>query len=220
MSRMSERAAAAAAPAKMAPHDTPDAGSSSKSSTSAVVMPRAVMVVDMVSPRLLWAIDSPSGGRAALSVGAAAPRAPRSTAWRRVGHRRWRGSAASDAAALDAALAVGAELHGEGVEATLFEPGPHLPHQLDIEMQVVQARQHRRQHLAAAVEVMQVGARETRAGWAGASRIERRFVFLVAGVADAQVAEAGEQVPVPGVARRHDAIEHVDAGGDARSEEH
>ena len=82
-------------------------------------------------------------------------------------------------------------------------------------MQVVHAGQHRRQHLAAAIEVMKIGAREARTGHAGAGRIERRVVFLVAGISNAQVAETCEEMAVAGVSRRHDAVEHVDAGADA-----
>ena len=50
---MSDRAAAAAAPAKIAAQETPDDGSSSKPSISAVVRPLAVMVVVMVPSLLL-----------------------------------------------------------------------------------------------------------------------------------------------------------------------
>jgi len=82
-------------------------------------------------------------------------------------------------------------------------------------VQVVHAHEHRSEHFTAAVEVVQVGAREPRAGGAGAARVERLLVGLVAGVANPQVAEAREQVAVAGVSRRHHAVEHVDAGGDA-----
>src|SRR6185436_12450105 len=49
---------------------------------------------------------------------------------------------------------------------------------------------------------------------AGATLVERRSVVAVAGIADLDVAEAGEEPAVPRVARRQYAVEHVDSGGD------
>ena len=97
-------------------------------------------------------------------------------------------------------------------------------------MQVVDAGQHWAQHFAAAVQVVQVGTAKTaapalrprhaaarrrgaRAGVAGAAGVQRLLVQLVARVADFEVAKTGEQGAVARVARRHDAVEHVDAFG-------
>ena len=83
-------------------------------------------------------------------------------------------------------------------------------------MQVVDAREHRPQHLAAAVQVVQVSpAHTSAAGVAAAGLVDRPGIGLVASVADAQVTEAGEQMAVAGVARGHHAVEHVDAAGHA-----
>lgn len=81
-------------------------------------------------------------------------------------------------------------------------------------MQVVDGVEHAAEDFAVAEEVVQVAARELGAGVAGARWVERAGVELVAGVLDLDVAVAGEQVAVAGIAGRHHAIEHVDAGGD------
>ena len=73
----------------------------------------------------------------------------------------------------------------------------------------------RAQHLAHPLQVVQVGTRMVAAGAALAGRVQRALIIAPAGVADLQVAKAGEQPPVAGVAGGHHAVEHVDATGDA-----
>ena len=68
--------------------------------------------------------------------------------------------------------------------------------------------------LVGAVQVVQVGAREVPAGVAAAGLVQRARVGAVARVLDLHVAEAREEPAVARVAGRHDAVEHVDAGGD------
>ena len=65
---------------------------------------------------------------------------------------------------------------------------------------------------------MQIGTGKLAAGVAAATGVERAGIELVAGVLDLDVAEAREQVAVAGVARRHHAVEHVDAGLDRADE--
>ena len=112
---------------------------------------------------------------------------------------------------VDAARAVGLELRAEGLEAAGVQRLAHLAHQVQVVVQVVDAGQHRPQHLAAAVQVVQVGAAEAgcRCGSCRSGRAAARR--LRCGVADLQVAEAREQVAVARVARGHHAVEHVHA---------
>ena len=87
-----------------------------------------------------------------------------------------------------------------------------LSHQVHVVVQVVDAREHRAEHFAATVEVVQVSAREVLAGVARTAHVGRRLIRFVARVAQLEVTEAREQVAVARIARRHHAIEHVDAG--------
>src|SRR5438445_12789372 len=68
----------------------------------------------------------------------------------------------------------------------------HLAHQLQVIVQVVDGVQARAQDLAAAVQMVQVSAREVAAGVTIAGLVERLFVVLVACILDLDVAETGE----------------------------
>jgi hypothetical protein len=72
-----------------------------------------------------------------------------------------------------------------------------------------------RAHLAGHEEVSQVRPRVVPAGIAAALRIEGTVVLGVPGVPDIETSLAGEELAVPGVARRQHAVEHVDAARDA-----
>ncbi len=85
-------------------------------------------------------------------------------------------------------------------------------HQHLVVVQVVDRVELRTENLADAVQMMQVGAREIAAGIARAGFVERARIVLVLRVLDLDVAEARKQVAVARVARRHHAVEHVDAG--------
>src|SRR5574343_272230 len=100
------------------------------------------------------------------------------------------------------------------VQRAGLDGGAHLGHDDLIEMQVVDGVQHAAQDFAAAEQVVEVGTAERGAGVARTRRVERAGVGLVAGVLDLDIAEAGEQVAVAGVAGRHHAVEHVDAALD------
>src|SRR6185503_543153 len=71
--------------------------------------------------------------------------------------------------------------------------------------------QSRGQHLLNVIEMMKMGARIARADGAPASRINGRFVALVAGLLNQHTAETCEQPPGPSVAGRHHTVEQVDA---------
>src|ERR1041385_4916414 len=65
------------------------------------------------------------------------------------------------------------ELAREGLEGLRLDRRAHLAHQLLVVMQVVDRVQARGEDLAAAIQVVQVGAGIIAAGVAGAARIER-----------------------------------------------
>ena len=70
--------------------------------------------------------------------------------------------------------------------------------------------QLRAEDFADAEQVVQVGAAEVPARVAVAGFVERTRIVLVVRVLDADVAVACKQVAVTRVARRHDAVEHID----------
>ena len=77
-----------------------------------------------------------------------------------------RGVGVEREALLHAAGSIGLELAAPGLEAAGLQRLADLEHQVKVKMQVVDAGEHRAQHLAAAVEVVQVGP----ADGAGAGR--------------------------------------------------
>src|SRR5437899_1987879 len=85
-----------------------------------------------------------------------------------------------------------------------------LAHERLVVVQVVQGIEPRAEDLVHLLQVMQVAAREMCAGVAGAGAVQRPRVVAVAGVADLDVAVAGEEPAVAGVSRGKDAVEHVD----------
>src|SRR6266704_2480430 len=99
-------------------------------------------------------------------------------------------------------------------EFTLGDGVAQLPHQRLVVMQVVQGVEPRAENLVDLLQVMQVAAREMRARVAPAALIERVRIVAIAGVADLDVAAAGEEPAIAGVARRQHAVEHVDSGRD------
>src|SRR5450755_4124016 len=92
---------------------------------------------------------------------------------------RMQSRAAQAAIASDAARTVFPEAPRPGLEAASFKRLADLAHQVQVVGQVMDAREHRPEHLAAAIEVMQVGPRKAGAGVAGAGRIERALVGAV-----------------------------------------
>src|SRR5581483_4265832 len=83
-----------------------------------------------------------------------------------------------------------------------------------VEADVVQRAERRIKDLAARVKVPQISPRiaptdRTPTGFVGRAR-----VVFVARVLDVQATLAGEELTIARIARRHDAIEHIDAAGD------
>src|SRR5712691_6111449 len=88
---------------------------------------------------------------------------------------------------------------------------PNPPHGVKVKVEVMQRVKGCRVHLAGEEEMPQIRARGGAAGVAVACRIRRAVVLGVARVLDVDAALAGEELAVPAVARRQDAVEHVDA---------
>ena len=77
--------------------------------------------------------------------------------------------------------------------------------------EVDRREQDRAEHLVGLDEVVEIGARIVARGGAGTRLVDRARVVGVARVLEVDRPEAGEGEPVPAVARRQDAVEHVDA---------
>src|SRR6266704_1156654 len=78
-------------------------------------------------------------------------------------------------------------------EFTLGDGVAQFPHQRLVVVQVVQGVEPRAENLVDLLQVMQVAAREMRARVASAALIERARIVAIAGVADLDVAAAGEE---------------------------
>src|SRR5580704_8039349 len=91
-------------------------------------------------------------------------------------------------------------------------------HEVEQLRQVVVAQQPRAEHLLRAEQMAEVRAAELRADGAAALRVERRLVADERGVADVQLARAGNGAPVAPAARRIHAVEHVDARVDGHQQ--
>ena len=88
-------------------------------------------------------------------------------------------------------------------------------HQVQVEVQVVDARECEPERFSGVVQVAQVGAAEVPAAVAIAVRVHRLVEFLgMAGGLVAQNAFAREQHAVAGIAGGHHAVAHVDAAPD------
>src|SRR6185436_16012748 len=101
----------------------------------------------------------------------------------------------------------------------IFEPAeryslPNPPHGVKVKAQIMQRVKGASGHLAGHGEVSQIGPGKVAAGIAAARRIGGSIVFRKLRVLDVYGALASEELTVPGVSRRHDAVEHVDAPGD------
>src|SRR3954470_1395291 len=92
---------------------------------------------------------------------------------------------------------------------------PDTPHQVKVEVEVMDGEERRRRHLSRGEQMPEVGPAEMAAGVAAAVGVGRQRIFGVPGVLDHEHAVAGQQLAVAGVPGRQDAIEHVDAPRDA-----
>lgn len=96
------------------------------------------------------------------------------------------------------------------IPVLLYSPADPL-HEILVIAEVVYGVEPCPQDLVALVEMVEVRPREVAAGIAAAGRIDGPHVVLVAAVPDPHRAGPREEVAVPGVPRRHHAVEHVDA---------
>src|SRR5690606_3990248 len=86
-----------------------------------------------------------------------------------------------------------------GLEAALGDCFPHFFHDLQVKMQVVQCIQSRTGDFIRPLQVMQIRAREVATSVALATGVQWPRVVAVPGVADLDIAVAGEQPTIAGV---------------------
>jgi len=108
-----------------------------------------------------------------------------------------------------------AELQAELLKRAERYSLPNPFHSVKVKVEVVNGVQRGRRHLAGNVQMAQVRAREVPAGVAATVRIRRQKVFRILRVLDRERPLTGEELAVPGVARRKDAVEEIDATCDA-----
>src|SRR5258705_8581003 len=102
-------------------------------------------------------------------------------------------------------------------EAPLGDRRAHLAHQPEVEVEIVQRREPGAEHLTRQHEMAERTPAEALAGVAAAARLHRTRITRVRGVANHQLALAGEERPVARVAGREDAVEKVIShGGEAK----
>src|SRR5262245_12295765 len=89
----------------------------------------------------------------------------------------------------------------------LTDPG----HQLLIIGEIGDGQEHHAEDLAGLDQMVEIGSRKVRGGGACACLVERPRIVGMPGIAEIEPAEAGEGLAVPARARRHHAVEHVDA---------
>ena len=69
----------------------------------------------------------------------------------------------------------------------------------------------RPQNFIGFLQVIEIGPGKALAGIAGASRVYWAVIVLIAAVAQLQIAKAGKEPAIAGIAGGHHAIKHVDA---------
>src|SRR3990172_6579682 len=109
------------------------------------------------------------------------------------------------------------ELRGVLAEPAAGDRFAELADEGQVVEEIVDGRESRAEDLVRALQVMEVSAREVPARVAAAALVDRARVAAVPGVAEPEIAPAGEEPAVAGVARRQHAVEHVDPrlhGGD------
>src|SRR6185436_4976060 len=86
---------------------------------------------------------------------------------------------------------------------------PDTPHQVKVEVEVMDGEERRAGHLARGEEVAQIRAAEMTAGVAAAVGVGRQRILGVLGVLDDERAVARQELAVARVARGEHAVEHV-----------
>ncbi len=99
----------------------------------------------------------------------------------------------------------------EGVEGPGADGASDRPHQVLVEMQIVQRAQAGTEDLVALMKVPQVRPAVITTRIAGAAPVYWIRVARIAGIADLEHTVAREQLAVARIARGQHAVEHVDA---------
>src|SRR5207245_6188343 len=102
---------------------------------------------------------------------------------------------------------------GAAREGTLPQRRPELAHETQVEMEVMERRQHGAEHLPRQHQVAQRTTAEARAGVAPAPFLHRPCIPRVTGVADHELAVPREEHSVARIARRQDTIKQVISHG-------
>src|ERR1043166_1768976 len=100
-----------------------------------------------------------------------------------------------------------------GGKGPLDQGGANLAHEIQVEMEVVHGRELGSQHLTAEHEMPERDTAEMPAGVARTVVLDGTRIAGVRGIANHELALAGEQRPVATVARRQNAIEEIVSHG-------
>src|SRR4030095_10182125 len=96
----------------------------------------------------------------------------------------------------------------EAGQAISVDGGTQRSHERDVIMEVVNRVESRAQDFVDFLQVMETGPRKMTARVAGARVVERPGIGAMHRIADADVAESREEMPVARIARRQHAIAH------------
>ena len=107
------------------------------------------------------------------------------------------------------------KLCGKFVEPVVFNGFTHVIHKLQVIVKIMDRTELRPENFADTVQMMNVGTGKMTTGVTLAGFIQWFAVVLISGVADSDIAKACEKPSVAGIPGWHDAVEHVDALGDA-----
>src|SRR5439155_25243549 len=95
----------------------------------------------------------------------------------------------------------------------LGEGGANLAHEIQVEMEIVHGRELGTQHLTGEHQMPERATAEVPAGVARTAVLDGTRIAGVRGIANHELALAGEQRPVATVARRQNAIEEIVSHG-------
>ncbi len=103
----------------------------------------------------------------------------------------------------------------EFIERAGFEACPHILHELHKAVDIVDGEEADAEDFAGMEEMPHIGAGKIPATIAGAALFHGAKIIGIAAGLDGDGAVAGKGGAVAGMARRHDAVKHIDAAGDA-----
>src|SRR4051812_12120171 len=99
------------------------------------------------------------------------------------------------------------------VKSTKRDSLPDSRHGVKVEADVVQRTERRIKNLVAHVQMPQIGPRIALADRTATCLVGRARVSFITCVLDIDAPLAGKELAVASIARRHDAIEHINAAG-------